>query len=64
MSYSEVEQALQACGLRRREARARLVLGQEDLRPHDHGLHSHRRWTRVSVERYCQQLTQRLQEAA
>lgn len=57
MTYAEVVEALMAAGLRRREARARLVLGQEQVKPHGHTMHTQRRWLRTVVVRYCEELT-------
>jgi len=57
MTYAEVVEALMAAGLRRREARARLVLGQEQVTPHGHTMHTQRRWLRTVVVRYCEELT-------
>jgi hypothetical protein len=58
MTYSEVEQALMDCGLRQREARQHLRLGQEQLPPHPHGMHTQRRWLRRVVVVYCESLQQ------
>jgi hypothetical protein len=57
MTYAEVVEALMAAGLRRREARARLVHGQEQVTPHQHTMHTQRRWLRTVVVRYCEELT-------
>lgn len=53
MTYIEVERALMDCGLRRKQARDRLIRGKECVAPHPHQMHSQRRWLRGAVELYC-----------
>lgn len=56
MTYAEVITELMQAGLRQREARQRLLEGQEVIRPHPHQMHSQRRWLRSVVVTYCQGL--------
>lgn len=62
MTYNEVITELMLAGLRQLEARRRLKKGQEKIKPHKHGMHSHRRWLRSKVVLYCEGLTR--QESA